>query len=649
MEEQAGICASGHRVASKWKVVAVGAITATVVLLAVAALWFFMTNQVKGGLAAAIRHADIAIASEDYGIAKGILSNAIDAVPNRPDREALIAPAAERLRQIAAKAAEQDRQRRVEAELATRHQREREAERQNRIAAHRKATHDRFITYRDAALAAMKDKSYHAAIRQFDLALKEEDDAKVRSYRQQCLDKVTKHRIAVADFTVKGDVGIFGAGETVPELLLQEFGQERFQLVERSQLAAILAEHDLTIAKVVTNPALLAGKKLKGLRYLVLGSVVRLGSLAISARLVDVTTGDMIQTAKVTAEDAWGLQRTLGELARILQMTVAEKKAYLDAEQYPILLARARQLATDRQFDTAIRTFRRVLSIRSTQGVQNELDRVEADRASDVDKDNPPPPETKKSDWAWLGVELQPLNRELARLNDLSDLTRDGQIGALVSYIYPGSPAAKAGVTAGPDDPPWFLINIHVEGDPKPIDVTAERESRVRAGFPWTQWDRLPPQYWDGKFPTPWQPTETMLNRTLTDLGFGKKFVATFFTKGRQIRKPFAVVPSPTYYGLAPRFKSVPLGVTVREMTFEVRRYFQRRPGDPGVIVSAVEPDSKAGIGGIRPYEIITHVNDKPVPGIKNFEKLIAAQVELRLVVVRMTTGRLVRLQITDP
>ena len=49
--------------------------------------------------------------------------------------------------------------------------------------------------------------------------------------------------------------------------LLQEFGQGRYKLVERSQLAAIHKEHDLTIAQVVANPALLRGRKLKGLRY----------------------------------------------------------------------------------------------------------------------------------------------------------------------------------------------------------------------------------------------------------------------------------------------------------------------------------------------------------------------------------------------
>jgi len=267
---------------------------------------------------------------------------------------------------------------------------------------------------------------------------------------------------------------------------------------------------------------------------------------------------------------------------------------------------------------------------------------VLGDLANNVDKDNRPLPAEEESRLAWLGVELQSLNRELARMNNLSERTRDGQIGALVSYVYPGSPAAKAGVTADLDGAPWFLINIHVEGDPTPYDVRGERS---RGGYMWKNWDRLPPDYWDGKIPTPWPPAESKLNRKLTDVGFDKKYVATFFTGGKEVKKTFTVLPCPTHYESAPSHKSVPLGVTVRDLTFEAKRFFQKTATDPGVIVYAVEPGSRGGVGGLRPLEIITHVNDKPVADVSAFEKLIAGQAELRLTVVRMTKGRLVKLQ----
>ena len=84
--------------------------------------------------------------------------------------------------------------------------------------------------------------------------------------------------------------------------------------------------------------------------------------------------------------------------------------------------------------------------------------------------------------------------------------------------------------------------------------------------------------------------------------------------------------------------------VTVRDMTYEVRRYFQRAADDPGVIVSKVEQGSKASVTGMKPYEIITHVNDEPITSAANFEKILAsAEGEIRLNVKRMTQGRIVK------
>ena len=266
---------------------------------------------------------------------------------------------------------------------------------------------------------------------------------------------------------------------------------------------------------------------------------------------------------------------------------------------------------------------------------------VLADLASNVDSNNVPLTEGDENRLAWLGVVLQPLNRDLARANKVSHLTRDGQIGAVVSYVYPDSPAGKSGVKMS-----WIMLNIQVEGEPKPIDIKA-REYAPGAKYPWDRWDSLPARYWDGKFPSPWQPTETFLTRKLTDMGFGKKFTATFFTDGKQVKKKFTVVASPTHYHTAAKFKSKKVGLTVREMTYEVRRYFLKTAEDPGVIVSAVEPGSKAGVGGVRPYEIITHVNDKPVRGVKEFEKAIEGKTELRLAVLRMTKNRLVKLRMS--
>ena len=130
--------------------------------------------------------------------------------------------------------------------------------------------------------------------------------------------KTEKPRLAVVDFKVLGDVGIKDAGQSVAELLLARFDTEKYQLVERAHLVKILEEHKLTMADIVSNPALVKRKKLKGVRYLVVGSVVKFGKLRIAARVVDVTTGYIGKKAEVSASDADGLADRLGQLSAIL-------------------------------------------------------------------------------------------------------------------------------------------------------------------------------------------------------------------------------------------------------------------------------------------------------------------------------------------
>jgi len=264
-----------------------------------------------------------------------------------------------------------------------------------------------------------------------------------------------------------------------------------------------------------------------------------------------------------------------------------------------------------------------------------------ADLSANVDPSNIPLDEKHENRLAWLGVTLQGLDKELARAKDVSDQTRDGESGAVVSYVYPDSPAAKAGV-----EPGFILLRLYVEGEPKPLEVKVEHDERF--SFPWEMLDDAPEEAFD-HIPTPWPSAESEFARALTDLGIGKKYKAEFFHDGKVLTKDFEIVEGPPYFESAPRYKSQALGLTVRDFTYEVRRYFQKGPDDPGVVVSKIEPGSKAAVAGMKPFEVITHVNDSPIRDVKDFEKLIADQTELRLAVKRLTTGRIVKIKMTGP
>jgi len=265
---------------------------------------------------------------------------------------------------------------------------------------------------------------------------------------------------------------------------------------------------------------------------------------------------------------------------------------------------------------------------------------VDPDRHSDPN--NLPLSEEEENRLAWMGVELQPLNRDLARANNVSDLTGDGQSGALVTFVHPGSPAAQAGIEAG-----CILLRLYIEGHPKPLDVKLDDD---RFGgfdsFPWDKLDQVPAEYFD-QLPTPWPSAENGFTRALTDLGFGTKYTAEFFDGGKVVTRNFEVVRSPPHFDAAPRYKSDAMGLTVRDLTYEVRHYFQKKDDEAGVIVSKVEPGGKAAVAGMIPYEIVTHVNDAPVLNVRDFEKLIAGQKQLRLSVSRKALGRIVKIDMT--
>lgn len=302
-----------------------------------------------------------------------------------------------------------------------------------------------------------------------------------------------------------------------------------------------------------------------------------------------------------------------------------------DGRLVALPLARRQKVATDRQWS----------SDRPALVPVARLGPILGDLAKHADPGNVPLTEDTEQRLAWLGVILQPLNRDLARANNVAQWTSDGESGAIVSYVYPGSPAAAAGVVPG-----IILLRLRAEGRADPIEVRLE-DHYDRGPFPWERMDEVPETYYD-RIPPPWPPAENGFTRALTDLGFGRRFEADFFIDGQVVSKALEVTPSPPHYDSAPRYKAEALGLTVRDLTYEARRYFQKAPDEPGVIVSKIEPGSKASVAGLKPYEIVTHVNGRPVMTVKDFAEAVGAAGELRLSVKRMMQGRVVKMSLDD-
>jgi hypothetical protein len=137
-----------------------------------------------------------------------------------------------------------------------------------------------------------------------------------------------RDRVAIADFEVIEDIGVPRAGHAIAEELVAAM-RPRFDVVERSQSRALLDEMKIDDTILASNDTVRAefGKLAKA-RYVVLGSVNRLGGINVNARLVDTQTGLVVQTARVAAATPEDLTNRLPALGRMLQMTDAEKRAY---------------------------------------------------------------------------------------------------------------------------------------------------------------------------------------------------------------------------------------------------------------------------------------------------------------------------------
>ena len=230
------------------------------------------------------------------------------------------------------------------------------------------------------------------------------------------------------------------------------------------------------------------------------------------------------------------------------------------------------------------------------------------------------------------------MSPDLARLNNVSDQTNGGTTGALVTYVYEGSPVEDAGIDVGD-----ILLRLHIEGQPRPLEVRLTGNP-YGFDFPWAQLDMMPAGFMYN-MPAPWGSAENELMRALTDVGVGTAFTVEFFHDGVILQEDFAVAIGPPHYGSARRFKSEDVGLTVRDLTYEVRRYFQMVPDDPGVIISKVEPGEKAEVAGLRPFEIIVSVDDAPVRSAEAFKAAVALAGDHRLFVKRMREGRTVKIK----
>jgi serine protease Do len=188
---------------------------------------------------------------------------------------------------------------------------------------------------------------------------------------------------------------------------------------------------------------------------------------------------------------------------------------------------------------------------------------------------------------SWIGVQVQNLTPELAKSYGLPSTS-----GALVADVVPDGPAAKAGVLAG---------DVLTQFDGKPVDSSSAL------------------------------PLLVSLSES------GREATVELWRNGQRETKNIRLEarPKPEGARAAVERSSGGFGLSLRALTPELRQQLGVDTSQ-GALVGEVAPGSAAARAGLRPGDVVTEAQGKPVQG----------PAELASMLEKLSSGQVVRLKV---
>lgn len=175
---------------------------------------------------------------------------------------------------------------------------------------------------------------------------------------------------------------------------------------------------------------------------------------------------------------------------------------------------------------------------------------------------------------AWLGVFTQPLTDDLA---EYWGLPTEG--GVVVSTVVPDSPAERAGIQMG--------------------DVIVSFNERVVAA----KQDR----------------DVTAFTKMVRETGLGEEIPIELYRDGEIASVTLVLTERPKSARDAEEYEDKVFGLTVRELTSDVRILLNLPDTIQGVLIRKVESGSAANLAGIPPNALIIALNNVPVANIEEY------------------------------
>ena len=183
----------------------------------------------------------------------------------------------------------------------------------------------------------------------------------------------------------------------------------------------------------------------------------------------------------------------------------------------------------------------------------------------------------------WLGVSIQEVTSDLAEY-----LGMDNPTGALVGSVVEGSPAEKAGVEVG--------------------DVIKEYNGEVI----------------EHSHQLPILVARTKVDEQVPLKVLRAKKLVTLTIRVGELKQSETSIPASKQTGL---------GLTVHDLTPDIARGLDLQPGQ-GVIVTGIAPGGVAAEAGLRQGDVILEIDKKPIRGVADYERAIAADQDKNLLVL---------------
>jgi serine protease Do len=178
---------------------------------------------------------------------------------------------------------------------------------------------------------------------------------------------------------------------------------------------------------------------------------------------------------------------------------------------------------------------------------------------------------TPQARKAWLGVASQPLT---VRLGARLAIKAEG--GVRLTQVFPGSPAAAAGLQVGD-------VVLAVDGDP----VTARRAEDADA------------------FAT-----------QIRQYGPGSQATFTVWREGKTLQVPATLETQPAPPSEMPWWHDEQLEFAVRDLAFDDRVGLQLDPGVQGVLVESADMAGWAALAGLRAQDLILKAGGEPITAV---------------------------------